>query len=145
MEHTITIRKAASEDLNTIFGFICHLEETAFNFEQFQDNYEVNIQHPDFVYLVAVNESGEALGFISCHGNNPLHQGGPAFQIQEIYVARNYRDRGIGKQLLAALEEKLSGNGPQCLDVAMDTKRTDARKFFYKAGFQQTGVKLVKK
>lgn len=103
MEQNYKIRAAVSTDVETIFNFVCHLEERRFDFENFKERFSENLNSHSNIYLVAVNEEDEPTGFISCHGQSLLHHEGKVFEIQEIYVARNWRDRGIGKALFAAV------------------------------------------
>jgi len=144
MEQKIAIRKAEARDLDTVYGFICHLEETRFSFESFEAIYLNNIENPEYVYLVAINDSDEAIGFLSCHGQKLLHHAGVVYEIQELYVSRNNRSSGIGKALIAALEENLDKTRFQSLEVSANAKRTDAKKFYLKMGFEPTHIKLVK-
>ena len=87
-----------------IYSFISHLEERSFDFESFKERFSENLNNRANIYLVATDEADNPVGFVSCHGQSLLHHEGKVFEIQEIYVARNWRDRGIGKALLAALE-----------------------------------------
>ncbi len=144
MEPDYKIRSASIDDVDTIFSFISHLEERSFDFETFKERFSENLNNKSNIYMVAVNEEDEPIGFISCHGQSLLHHEGKVFEIQEMYIARNYRDRGIGKALFAALQEKLSKMDCESLEVTANIKRSDARKFYTKLGFVQTHVKFVK-
>ena len=144
MEQNYRVRVATSRDVETIFHFISHLEERSFDFKNFKDRYTENLDNAAVLYLAAVNEEDAAIGFISCQGQNVLHHEGKAFEIQELYVARNYRGSGIGKTLLAALEENLADMGCEILEVTVNAKGTDAKRFYAKMGFQQTQLKFVK-
>jgi PhnO protein len=144
MENKFEIRKAANKDLDSVYGFICHLEETRFAFEAFEEIYLENIENPDCVYLVAANDADEVIGFLSCHSQKLLHHSGIVYEIQELYVGRNYRGAGIGKMLIRTLEEKLEKSGQQSLEVSVNAKRTDAKKFYAKMGFAPSHIKLVK-
>jgi PhnO protein len=144
MEQSIKIRNADLEDVDRIFSFICHLEETSFDFKSFKERYMENLDGTGHIYLVAANTNDECIGFISCHGQTVLHQEEVVHEIQEIYVAKNHRDQGIGKSLFAALEEKLKTAGCRTLEVTTNVKRSDARRFYSKFGFVQTHVKFVK-
>jgi (aminoalkyl)phosphonate N-acetyltransferase len=144
MEQTIKIRNAGIADVDTIFSFICHLEETSFEFKSFKERFSENLENENCIYLCAVNNHDECIGFISCQGQTLLHHEGLVFEIQEMYVAKNFRDKGIGKLLFAALEEKLKEIGCGSFEVTTNVKRSDARRFYTKLGFVQTHVKFVK-
>lgn len=144
MEQNSKIRPTLASDVDIIFSYISHLEEKTFDFKSFRERFMDNIEDPDLIYLVAENESGEVTGFVSCHGQRLLHLERMVFEIQEIYVARYYRDRGIGKALMAALEEKLRETDFEILEVTANVKRTDARRFYGKMGFTQTHIKFSK-
>jgi PhnO protein len=144
MEQNYKIRTASTDDVDSIFGFISHLEERSFAFESFKERFSENLNNRAVIYLIAVNEEDEALGFISCHGQSLLHHEGKVFEIQEMYVARNNRDKGVGKALFAAVQEKLARMDCESLEVTTHVKRSDARRFYGKLGFVHTHVKFVK-
>ena len=144
MEINYKIRAASIKDTDTIFSFISHLEERSFDFNSFRDRFSDNLEAKEIIYLVAVNEEDEAIGFISCHGQSLLHHEGKVFEVQEMYVAKTYRDKGIGKALFAAVQERLAKTDCETLEVSTNAKRLDARRFYLKLGFQQTHVKFVK-
>src|SRR5580692_6398982 len=108
MEQNYKIRPALAHDIDTVFSFISHLEERTFDFNRFKEKFSDNLDNPDIIYLASINEQDDVIGFISCHGQDLLHHEEKVFEIQEMYVARNYRDMGIGKALFAALVEKLA-------------------------------------
>jgi PhnO protein len=144
METNHKIITAVLTDVGAIFNFISHLEERTFDFESFKERFSENLNNRANIYLVAVDEADDPVGFISCHGQSLLHHEGKVFEIQEIYVARNQRDRGIGKALFAALQEKLTKMDCESLEVTAHVKRPDARRFYTKLGFVQTHLKFVK-
>lgn len=144
MVQVIKVRVAGAGDVDAVFAFIGHLEERAFDFENFRERYESNCRDSAIVYLVAVNEFDEAVGFVSCHGQSVLHHEGKVFEIQELYVARNHRGCGVGRMLFDALGERLEKMDCESLEVAANVKRSDAKKFYLKMGFVQTHVKFVK-
>jgi PhnO protein len=144
MEPNYKIRSAVAHDVDTVFSFISHLEERTFDFNRFKEKFSDNLDNSDIIYLVSVNEKDEVTGFLSCHGQDLLHHEEKVFEIQEMYVARNYRDMGIGKALFAALVEKLGKTDCESLEVTTQVKRADAKRFYLKLGFVQTHIKFVK-
>jgi PhnO protein len=144
MEQNYKVRAATIKDTDTIFSFISHLEERSFDFNSFRDRFSDNLEAKEIIYLVAVNEEDEAIGFVSCHGQSLLHHEEKVFEVHEMYVAKTYRDKGIGKALFAAVQERLAKIDCETLEVSTNAKRPDARRFYMKLGFQQTHVKFVK-
>lgn len=144
MESNHKIRQAVLADVDTVYSFISHLEERSFDFESFKERFSENLNNRANIYLVAADEADDPVGFVSCHGQTLLHHESKVFEIQEIYVARNHRDRGIGKALFAALQEMLTKMDCESLEVTANIKRSDARRFYTKLGFVQTHLKFVK-
>ena len=138
------IRPAALADQETIYHFICHLEEISFERESFMDRFKHNLGRQENIYLVATTEGEDPIGFISVQGQSVLHQEGRIFEVQELYVARSWRGQGIGKLLIESLQEKLHKVKASGLEVSMHAKRTEVRRFFSKMGFNTNHIKLVK-
>ncbi len=144
MEPNYKIRGASIDDVDTVFSFISHLEERTFDFEPFKERFSENLnRRAKFIWSQSMRKMN-LLGLSVATDKACLHHEGKVFEIQEMYVARNYRDRGIGKALFAALEERLSKMECESLEVTANIKRSDARKFYTKLGFVQTHVKFVK-
>jgi PhnO protein len=140
----LVIRYAAAKDVEEVYRFVCELEETIFDPQQFQQYYLQNIGKENHHYLIAlVND--EAVGYLSCHGQLLLHHMGMAYEIQELYVDKNWRSKGIGKQLLNALETILAKKPYDILELTSRLHRKDAHRFYEKHGFTNTHLKFTKK
>jgi PhnO protein len=140
----LIIRKAVLDDTETVYRFICELKETIFDPHVFYRYYLHNLNNEKNHYLVAVTDN-EVIGFASCHGQLLLHHMGWAYEIQEFYVDKDYRSKGIGKHLLNALEHVLSKENYDVLELTSNMKRTQAHKFYLDNGFEQTHYKFTKK
>ena len=137
------IRKANNEDVHDIHRFVCELEDEQFNFELFQQLFLQNIITPNYHYLIAI-DGDKAVGYISCHGQMLLHHLGLVYEIQEIFVDKEYRSKGVGKELLNALEETISEENYELLEVASNMRRKDAHRFYLANGFECTSYKFKK-
>ena len=144
MRPEIQIRPAADEDEQTIFAFICDLEEITFDFELFRQYYRQNIAEKNNVYLVAIDSNGRIAGYLSCHGQLLLHHLGMVYEIQEMFVDPEFRGKGIGHQLMEALETHLRDRECRSLEVTTNAKRTLTQEFYTACGFQKTHVKFTK-
>ena len=145
MDKNIRIRRAEARDADRIFDFVCWLEESSFDETRFKKIFLENISGEKNIYLVAVNESDEAAGFISCHGQELLHHGGMVYEIQELYVDRRFRDKGVGVALLKTLQDELKNEDWNSLEVAVNKERKAAHGFYSGNGFSSTHFKFTKK
>jgi PhnO protein len=144
MNHPVTVRKANPEDADSIFAFVCELEETVFEYGLFEQYYLQNIASTANRYMVAVDQENYVLGYISCHGQLLLHHLGKVYEIQEMIVHKNHRGKGIGQLLLQALKDSLQSENYQSLEVTTRVKRKDTQEFYRKNGFAQTHVKFTR-
>ena len=62
--------------------------------------------------------------------------------IEELWVAGEYRRRGVGKALIEELLCDIARNGIDWVTVHMPASAEDARAFFDKFGFEQKNVEL---
>ncbi|OJW82707.1 MAG: hypothetical protein BGO69_06965 [Bacteroidetes bacterium 46-16] len=138
------IRAVNKDDLQTIHRFVCELEDEQFDLELFRPLFLQNINTPHYHYLLAV-EGDKAAGYISCHGQTLLHHLGLVYEIQEIFVDRGYRSRGIGRMLLQALEALVSKEEYQLLEVASNMRRKGAHQFYLNTGFECSSYKFKKR
>ena len=86
--------------------------------------------------LVAENDSGVRGFAISA----PFRAGAGYVHTEEVtvYVAPEVRETGIGRQLLAALEENAAARGVTRLIVGVSGENVDAPDFFRRFGFAET-------
>ena len=138
------IRAAGENDASAVYHFICLLEETLFDKAAFERIFKSNIYNKDIYYLVAETEGGRVAAFISCHTQNLLHHCGKVAEIQELFVAEEYRSLGVGRLLVNALEEKLRAASCCSFEVTAQNKRLQTHAFYEKAGFESTHKKFVK-
>jgi PhnO protein len=144
MKNNTTIRYAKNHDSKQVFRFLCELEEQLFEQDAFEKNYGRCISGVNNIYLVAVDEKNMAVGFISCHGQILLHHGGMVYEIQEFFVAKEYRRKGVGRQLLKSLQEILHTKQYESFEVTANKKRVETIRFYKSNGFNETHRKLTK-
>ena len=139
----IKIRKALPSDASILYHFICFLEEQSFDEKRFRENFSQCLEDENKLYLIAEKED-EVIGFISAHRLIILHRGGYVFEIQELFITRAYRDKGVAGLLLKALEEQASSTIHQGFSVCLRSGNTDGKRFYEKAGFQNSHIHLLK-
>lgn len=138
----LTIRYATTADTEHVYQFVCLLEDMQFDRQLFEQYYLLNISHPEYYYLLAVDDD-KPVGYISCHGQLLLHHLGYVYEIQELYVDITYRGKGIGRLLIEHLRELLKDKDYDMLEVACGFKRPESHVFYEQVGFSRTHYKFT--
>ena len=63
---------------------------------------------------------------------------GPAALLDELYVAPERRNRGLGSDLLDAAEAEARRRGAEVLEINVDGQDADARRFYERHGYTHT-------
>ena len=141
----MTTRFATQEDVRVVYEFINELEDTVFDYDTFEKYYFQNLENKNNIYLVATDTVKNVIGFCSCHGQMLLHHQCMVFEIQELFVSPDYRDKKVGRFLLQALEDILKQQGHELLEVTSNKRRTEAHRFYINNGFAESHFKFTKK
>lgn len=96
------------------------------------------------VYIMAVDEAGEVLGFTFAHAFRPRRAYDHCVETT-IYLNKNNRGQGIGRILYEELERRLKNMGYThlyaCVAIGEDEYLTDASPKFHKAmGYREVGT-----
>ncbi|MFN8345849.1 MAG: GNAT family N-acetyltransferase [Spirosomataceae bacterium] len=138
------IRPASISDVQSIYDFLCELEEETFDFTLFQQLFLRNLQNPDCHYFLAFDGS-LCVGYASVHAQWLLHHCGKVGEIQEMFVISDYRSKGVGGLLIRALMQVAERENFEILEVTANKKRTDTHRFYERQGLERTHFKFVKK
>jgi PhnO protein len=134
MNSNIKLRKIQNQDLDFVYKSICELENEIFDFEVFERIFNENISHPNNIYLIAEDEN-ESLGFISFHTQNLLHHCGLVGEIQEFFIDKNHRGKGVGRKLVDEILKYSEGNNLKSLEVTTNKKRIENVAIYENLGF----------
>ena len=140
----ITIRKATSDDLESIYILICELEEQHLDGELFEITFLKNINDPDIHYLVAVLNN-RIVGFVSLHVQHILHHSKPTCELQELNIKPELRGSGIGALLMKETERIANELNLEEIELTTKIHRDRAQSFYKKLGYTHTHNKFVKK
>ena len=140
----IIIREARESDLLTIRKLTLELIEAMGNTEGIDikliaENCQNLLSEANSHILVAEIE-GVVAGFLNFTTRKTILHRGLSGLIDEIIIAKSYRGKGIGKQLLSSAIEKSRQLG--CCEVEVSTEETNikAREFYRQCGFTERGV-----
>jgi len=140
----IIIREAKTSDLLTIKKLTLELIEAMGNTEGIDiklitENCQNFLSEANSHILVAEIE-GVVVGFLNFMTRKTILHRGLSALIDELIVAKSYRGKGVGKQLLSSAIEKSRQLG--CCEVEVSTEKTNikAREFYRQCGFTERGV-----
>ena len=85
------------------------------------------------VVFIATENNEKLLGWVWCHSIDRL--GLERLHISEIAVTQHWRNRGIGKILLEAVESYAHDNGYGSIDLLVTANNIEAVSFYKKASF----------
>ncbi|MGB5227648.1 MAG: GNAT family N-acetyltransferase [Eudoraea sp.] len=95
--------------------------------------------------MVMLNDSGEVIGTLQLSFIQYLtYQGGIRAQIEAVRVHEDYRNKGIGQELIQWAIDRAKKRGAHVVQLTTDKKRDAALKFYEKLGFisSHEGMKL---
>lgn len=133
-ELNFNIRKIQNQDLDFVYKSICELENEVFDFEIFSTIFNSNVSNLNNVYLIAENEN-KSLGFISFHTQNLLHHCGLVGEIQEFFIDKNHRGKGIGRKLVDEILKYAEENNLKSIEVTTNKKRIENVAIYENLGF----------
>lgn len=140
----VSIRKATSNDLESIYLLICELEDQQIEGETFEGVFLRNISDPHIYYLVA-EINNRIVGFLSLHVQYILHHSKPTCEIQELNIVPELRGSGIGAKLMDEAEKIAKELNLEEIEITTRIDRERAQVFYHKLGYAYTHNKFVKK
>lgn len=95
------------------------------------------------VQLAAVI-AGEVVGLAGLQVGLALEYDAPVGKVSELVVEERHRSRGVGRALVAAVEQEARHRGCCLLYLTTAARRKDAHMFYERIGFEETGKRFVK-
>lgn len=96
--------------------------------------------------LLVAEEDGAIVGVLAASWQRAIHVPGPYATIQDLWVEREWRSRGIGAELVAALAARARERGVARLEVGLpreDFPALEQTEAFYRgAGFEHLGPRM---
>jgi len=135
------IRMATKGDLESLFSLMRQLSRHNFTKEQFELCYFHNLAH-NFILVYEHNEHLCGCGVLSL--NYHLHFSQKTAEVLDLIVDEKSRSQGIGKKLLAALEQIAIDHRCVCLEIDSGIQREEAHRFYIREGLRQTHLKFTK-
>jgi GNAT superfamily N-acetyltransferase len=88
--------------------------------------------------FVAESSEGEIIGYGSVHWLPYLFLKGPEGYVSELFVRESARGQGVGRQLLAAIQQEARGRNCARLSlINLRSRESYQRQFYIKAGWEE--------
>ena len=110
--------------------------ERAFTLEKLEKELSHPSSHFFFIYI-----HGELAGYLKVNMNDAQTEemGEEAFEIERIYIKRDYKKQGLGKYLLNLAHDMAVTHGKKSIWLGVWEKNHQALAFYMKMGFTQAG------
>ncbi len=138
----LVIRAATGEDAPALasllgqLGYASSETEVHERLERMMTQERINM-------LVAVRGT-EVLGLATAHRLSLLNRPRDVMHLTALVVDRNARGQGVGRGLVAAVEERARAAGCERLSVATHVDRDGAHAFYERLGFALTGRRYAR-
>ena len=130
----VEIRKASAEDAADVWRLICLLEDRTFDRAAFERIFRGQLASPAWCCLIALDETGAAVGMINIRIDEQLHHAARVAQILELVVDPGARSGGIGHELFQAGVSAARDAGCVQIELETSTWREGAHRFYKREG-----------
>jgi GNAT superfamily N-acetyltransferase len=103
------------------------------------------LSHPDALLLVALDNTGHLVGFVSAHFIPQISLAGDFCRISYLCVNEQSRSLGIGRQLEEKIVEIAKGRRCDRIEVHCHERRDRAHRFYDRQGYSEEPKYLLKK
>ena len=98
---------------------------------------------PDVLVTVAEHQ-GRVAGVITGHVLRAIHKSEPVAMLTALAVLEEARGIGIGRLLVAHVEEWARARGARTISLTSALRRVEAHDFYRRLGYEHTGLRLAK-
>ena len=137
-----TLRIATIDDSIQIAALLTSLGHDTSN-NQVRSNWRAFTASGNLAY-VAATLSDQLVGVITIHTMIVLHRPKPVGRVTALFVDEQFRNLGIGGELLRTAEAELAKSGCGLVEITSNFRLTEAHSFYEQQGYSQTSVRLVK-
>lgn len=142
MQERLIIRDMVPDDYKALKPLIDELGYPSTE-DEIKERLQNIIIDKNFKTLLA-ELNGKIVAFIGLLKSYGYEINGPYIRIMALVVAEEYRNQGIGTQLIKVAEEWAQQNGATIITLNSGLKRMDAHRFYEHMGFRIKGYSFIK-
>jgi GNAT superfamily N-acetyltransferase len=136
------VRKARPDDAGAIADLLAVLGYPSAA-AQIEERIAGSAASPDGAVFVA-EAAGHVAGLLSFHCIPMFHAEGPLGRITSLVVAPAFRQRGIGRLLVASAEEYAAAHGCDKIEVTSGDHRPEAHSLYERLGYRCDCRRFIK-
>jgi GNAT superfamily N-acetyltransferase len=103
------------------------------------------VSHPEMEIIVAADSFDKVIGFCALSHRPNLRHAGRVATIDELVVAKAWRKKGVGRELLKRAIDRAKVLGVKRLEIqSLEMEGEDAKPFFEKTGLKPAGLSVYK-
>ncbi|MFH1943541.1 MAG: GNAT family N-acetyltransferase [bacterium] len=136
---TVSFRLAGREDMQILLECMAEFylfDRVPFDEEKARDALRMILSDDDMGRVWMIDDDSQTVGYIVLTFGFSLEYHGRDAFIDEFYIRKPYRGRGIGKQTLRFLEEECILLNIRALHLAVRRSNRHARTLYEKHGFE---------
>ncbi len=136
----IRIEPATEQDIDALGGLLQQLFaiEADFHFDAAKTGRALQqLINDDRACVLVAREGGIVIGMCTAQLVISTAEGAYSAWVEDVVVDNKHRGKGLGKQLLSALEEWAKGQGATRLQLLADMQNTPALEFYRNNGWKQ--------
>jgi GNAT superfamily N-acetyltransferase len=142
---SLEIRAATEADLPSILALYVDVEDggPVLSIEEARSILARTRNYPDYTIYVAILDGSVIGTFELLIMDNLAHLGAPSGVLEDIVVHRDWRGKGVGKQMVRFAMNRCRERGCYKLALSSNLKREAAHRFYDRLGFQRHGYSFV--
>lgn len=95
-------------------------------------------------FIFVAEEDGKLAGFVSISTRDVIRYPKPIAELDELFVAPDYRQKGLGRELMRTVEDKAKEQGCYRLYIESHYDHKAAHKLYESLGFTNYGYHFIK-
>ena len=136
-------RPAEGRDLDAVYALVCDMEAKELPYAAFAEIFSAQLADGARLCLVCELD-GAVAAVCNLRFEYQLHHAARVAEIMELAVAPGYRNRGLGADLLREAAVAALAQGCVQMELACNTLRRDAHRFYEREGFKRYHYKFSK-
>ena len=141
----LQIRAATEADLPSILALYAEIEDDGrtLSIEETRSIFARMRSYPDYKVYVGTSDGSIVGTFALLIMDNLAHMGAPSGVIEDVVVRKDWRGKGVGRQMMWFAIDRCRERGCYKLSLSSNLKRRAAHRFYDGLGFQRHGYSFV--